>query len=85
MKSDGASVRTSKGRPPAARIAAFTWAATPSRWLKQMEISEEEFTTAILGLAMSSSVRPRARHCARRMAQRVVPGSKLLRSSRVMS
>ncbi len=68
MKSDGAVVRTSKGRPPASRIASFTTLATPSKWEKQMASSEEEFTTAILGFLKSSSVRPSARHCARRGA-----------------
>src|SRR5690606_16616661 len=39
-----------------------------------------ELTTAILGLRMSSSLSPSARHCARRTAQRGEPSSKLLRS-----
>src|SRR5512140_1570207 len=84
MKSLGAAVRISKGRPPAARTASFTFAATPSRWLKQLDNSEEEFTIAIFGFCMSASVRPSAFHCARRAAQRGVPGSKLLRSARRM-
>ncbi len=33
------------------------------------------FTTAIFGFSMSSSVRPRARHCARRTAHSEVPFS----------
>ena len=50
-----------------------------------MASSDDEFTTAIFGFSMSASVRPSARHCARRTAQNEVPGSKLLRSFRVMS
>ena len=80
MKSDGAAVRTSNAIPPAARTPAFTRATTPSRWLKQLDSSDDVFTIAIFGFAMSSSVRPSAFHCARRTAQRGVPGSKLLRS-----
>jgi hypothetical protein len=45
-----------------------------------MASCEEEFTIAIFGLTMSSSVSPSARHCVRLVAQRDVPGSKLLRS-----
>ena len=45
-----------------------------------MASSEEEFTIAILGLTMSSSASPSARDCARLVARRDVPGSKLLRS-----
>ncbi len=82
MKSLGAAVRTSNGTPPAARIDFFSSAAIPSRWLKQLESSDDEFTIAIFGLAMSSSVSPSARHCARRPAQSAVPGSRLLRSLR---
>src|ERR1044071_3127149 len=80
MKSLGAAVRISKGTPPASRTASFTTFAMPSRWLKQIASSDEELTTAILGLSRSSSVRPSAFHCARRTASRGDPGSKLLRS-----
>src|SRR6478736_3831281 len=80
MKSLGAVVRTSNGSPPAARIASFTILATPSRWEKQIASSEEVLITAIFGFSMSASVRPSARHCARRTAQNDVPRSKLLRS-----
>src|SRR5437763_4645790 len=80
MKSLGAVVRTSKPSPPAAAMPALTRAATASRWLKQIARPDEEFTIAIFGLSMSSSDRPSARHCALRVAQRTVPGSKLLRS-----
>ncbi len=73
MKSLGAVVRISKGRPPAARTPSFTTLATPSRWLKQIASSEDVLTIAIFGFAMSSSVRPSARHCARRTAQKDVP------------
>ena len=83
MKSLGAAVRISKGRPPAARIASLTIAATPSRWRKQIASSEELLTTAIFGFSMSASVRPSAFHCARRDASRTLPASKLLRSGRV--
>src|SRR5437016_10764181 len=79
MKSLGAAVRTSKATPPACSTARFARRAISSRWLKQMASWEEEFTIAILGLTMSSSVSPSARHCARLVAQRDVPGSKLLR------
>jgi hypothetical protein len=54
--------------------------AISSMWLKQIASWEEEFTIAIFGLTMSSSVSPSARHCARLVAHRDVPGSKLLRS-----
>ena len=81
MKSLGAAVRTSKARPPAARMAAFTRAETPSRWLKQEESSDEVLITAILGFSRSASVRPSDFHWARRTAQRGVPGVKLLRLS----
>src|SRR5690606_12475975 len=40
----------------------------------------EEFTTAIFGLAKSSSRIPMASHCARRTAHRVEPGSNSLLS-----
>ena len=66
---------------PARSMARFARPAISSRWLKQIARAEDEFTIAILGLAMSSSVRPSARHCARRVAQRDVPSSKLLRSA----
>src|SRR5690606_28529064 len=79
-KSLGAVVRTSNGRPPAARIASLTTFATPSRWLKQIASSDELLTTAIFGFSRSASLRPSAFHCARRTASRVVPGSKLLPS-----
>src|SRR5215471_15670497 len=79
MKSLGAAVRISNGTPPASRTASLTTFAIPSRWLKQIASSDEELTTAILGLRRSSSVRPRAFHCARRTASRGEPGSKLLR------
>ena len=75
MKSLGAAVRISNGRPPAARIASFTILATPSRWQKQIASSDEVLTTAIFGFSMSASVRPSARHCARRTAQSEVPCS----------
>ena len=58
MKSLGAAVRTSNGRPPAARIASFTTGTMASRWLKQIASFDEELTMAILGLVMSSSVMP---------------------------
>ena len=80
MKSLGAAVRTSKATPPACSTARLVRRAISSRWLKQMASWEEEFTIAIFGLTRSASDRPSARHCARRVAQRVVPGSKLLRS-----
>src|SRR5215467_5911304 len=80
MKSLGALVRISNGSPPAARIAFLSSAASPSRWLKQLDSSDEEFTMAIFGFAMSASVRPSARHCAIRPAQSGVPASRLLRS-----
>src|SRR5207237_9561309 len=76
----GPAVRTPKARPPACSTARRARRAISSRWLKQMASCEEEFTIATLGLAMSSSVSPSARHCARLVAQRDVPGSKLLRS-----
>src|SRR5687768_13094319 len=69
MKSDGAVVRTSNGTPPAARIASFTTFATPSRCAKHTASSDELLTTAILGLAMSASVRPRASQCDRRVGE----------------
>src|SRR5579863_693176 len=69
MKSDGAVVRTSKGTPPAALIASLTTRATPSRCAKQTASSEEEFTTAIFGFAMSASDSPSARQCERRMEE----------------
>src|SRR6185436_3549825 len=78
MKSLGAAVRISKGRPPASRTASLTTLAMPSRWLKQIASSDELFTTAIFGLSMSASLRPSAFHCARRTASRGEPGSKLL-------
>ena len=81
MKSLGAAVRTSKATPPADSTARLARRAISSRWLKQMASCEEEFTIAIFGLTMSSSVSPSARHCARLVAQRDVPGSKLLRSA----
>ena len=84
MKSLGAVVRISNGSPPAAQIASLTTAATPSRWRKQIASSDELLTTAIFGLAMSSSVSPSAFHCARRTASRVLPGSKLLRRTLVI-
>ncbi len=80
MKSLGAAVRISNGRPPASRTASFTTVAMPSRWLKQIASSDELLTTAILGLSMSASDSPSAFHCARRTASRGDPGSKLLRS-----
>src|SRR5262249_11478022 len=80
MKSLGAAVRISNGSPPAARIACLSSAASPSRWLKQLDSSDDELTIAIFGFAMSASERPRARHCAIRPAQSGVPGSRLLRS-----
>src|SRR6185436_4464159 len=82
MKSLGAAVRISNGRPPAARTASFTTFATPSRWAKQIASSDELLTTAIFGFCMSASDRPSALHCARLTASRVVPGSKLLRRAR---
>ena len=45
-----------------------------------MASCDDELTIAIFGLVMSSSVSPSARHCVRLVAQRDVPGSKLLRS-----
>src|ERR1700722_2663250 len=69
MKSDGAVVRTSKGMPPAARIASLTTRATPSRCAKHTASSDEELTTAIFGLAMSASDSPSVRQCERRMAE----------------
>src|ERR1039457_6224576 len=69
MKSDGAVVRTSKGTPPAARIASLTTFATPSKCAKQTASSDDELTTAIFGLSISASDKPRARHWARRMAE----------------
>ena len=80
MKSLGAAVRTSNGSPPAARIASLSGPTMPSRWLKQIARSDEELTTAIFGLRMSSSEMPSARHCARRTAQRELPSWRLLRS-----
>ena len=80
MKSLGAAVRTSNGRPPAARIASSSAGTIPSRWLKQIASFDEELTMAILGLVMSSSAMPSARHCARRTAQRELPSCRLLRS-----
>ena len=74
MKSLGAAVRISNGRPPASRTASFTTVAMPSRWLKQIASSDELLTTAIFGLSMSASVRPSAFHCARRTASRGDPG-----------
>src|SRR5258707_6306785 len=69
MKSDGAVVRTSKGTPPAARIASLTTFETPSRCEKQMASSDDELTTAIFGFCKSASVKPSARHCARRTGE----------------
>ena len=80
MKSLGAAVRISNGRPPAARISSLTTLAMPSRWLKQIASSEELLTTAIFGFSMSASLRPNAVHWARRTASRGEPGSKLLRN-----
>src|SRR5271156_4395202 len=80
MKSLGAAVRTSKATPPACSMARLARRAISSRWLKQMASWEEEFTIAIFGLTRSAPDSPSPRHCARRVAQRVVPGSKLLRS-----
>src|SRR5688572_18635277 len=82
MKSLGAAVRISNGSPPASRTASFTTRATPSRWLKQIASSDELLTTAIFGLRMSSSLSPRARHCARRTASLGEPTSKLLLRTR---
>src|SRR5262252_784226 len=82
MKSLGAAVRISNGNPPAARMAFLSSAARPSRWLKQLDSSDDELTMAIFGFAMSASERPSARHCAMRPAQSGVPGSRLLRSLR---
>ncbi len=79
MKSDGAAVRISNASPPASRTERLTSAATPSRCEKQLDSSEDVFTTAIFGFSMSASLRPRARHWARRTAQRGEPGSPLLR------
>ena len=62
-------------------VAGLALRAISSRWLKQIASCEEEFTIAIFGLTMSSSVSPSASHCARLVAHRDVPGSKLLRSS----
>src|SRR6186997_599703 len=84
MKSLGAAVRISNGRPPASRTASLTTRAMPSRWLKQIASSDELLTTAILGLSMSASVSPSAFHWARRTASRGEPGSKLLRRALVM-
>src|ERR1700689_2718353 len=81
MKSLGAAVRTSNATPPACSMARLARLAISSRWLKQIPSWEEEFTTAIFGLVMPSSVTPSASHCARLVAHRDVPGSKLLRSS----
>ena len=69
MESDGAAVRTSNARPPAAAMASLSGATIPSRWLKQVASSDEELTIAIFGFSMSSSVSPSAGHCARRIAQ----------------
>jgi len=80
MKSLGAAVRTSKASPPACSTALLARRAISSKWLKQMASWDDELTIAIFGLVMSSSVSPSARHCARLVAQRDVPGSKLLRS-----
>ncbi len=80
MKSLGAAVRISKGRPPAARTASFTTLATPSTCAKQIASSDDVFTTAIFGFSMSASEMPNAFHCARRTASRNEPGSKLLLS-----
>ncbi len=79
MKSDGAAVRISKGRPPAARMASCTIPEMRSRCEKQTDRPLEVLTTAILGLSKSLSGMPMAVHCATRTAQRVDPGSKLLR------
>ena len=73
MKSLGAAVRISNGRPPASRTASLTTFAMPSRWLKQIASSDELLTTAIFGFSRSSSVRPSAFHCARRTASRGDP------------
>jgi hypothetical protein len=82
MKSLGAAVRISNGTPPAARMATLSSSAKPSRWLKQLDSSLDELTMAIFGFAMSSSVSPSARHCARRPDHGTDPSSKLLRSLR---
>src|SRR5215467_3887603 len=82
MKSLGAAVRISNGSPPDARMAFLSSAARPSRWLKQLDSSDDELTMVIFGFAMSASERPSARHCAIRPAQSGVPGSRLLRSLR---
>src|SRR5688500_17814980 len=79
MKSLGAAVRTSKGTPPAARIASSSGRTMSSRWLKQIASFEEELTMATLGFVMSSSVSPRALHWARRTAHRELPTVRLLR------
>src|SRR6516164_4695331 len=78
----GAAVRTSNATPPAASMAALSGATISSRWLKQEASCEEELTIAILGFSRSSSLRPRALHCARRIAHGVLPGVKLDRSLR---
>ena len=44
MKSLGAVVLISKGSPPASRMPSFTIFATSSRWLKQIEISDDEIS-----------------------------------------
>src|SRR5215218_6276483 len=85
MKSLGAAVRISSGSPPASRMASATRRATSSRCAKQTDSFEDVLTIAIFGRACSSTDRPIAVHCARRTAQRVVPGSKLLRSEVLMT
>ena len=80
MASLGAAVRTSKGTPPAARMAVISGPTMPSRWLKQLASPEELLTIAILGFSMSSSDTPRTVHWARRIAHRLLPRSKLLRN-----
>ncbi len=75
MKSLGAAVRTSNATPPAASTARLACRAISSRCEKQIASWDEEFTIAILGLSMSSSLSPSASHCARRVAHRDVPGS----------
>ena len=65
MPSDTTMVLKSIGAPPAARTPRRTGSARSPRWRLHGVIVDHVFTTAIIGLAKSSSVRPVARSMAR--------------------
>ena len=61
MPSQGATVLNSTGMPPASRTPSFTAAARSRRWRWPGVVSVQELTTAMVGRAKSSSVKPAAR------------------------